>query len=240
MKLEPQRVVLRSQDLDRIGGHRSRTRDCGQNPPVRAPEAQLPAGLSLHLVTVLVDRAVVAATEQREVRERRGAAVRPVAEVMALTEWQPAAPEAATAVSMLQRAPYRGRNRAGPRADFGDPAIRVVAHHHAARVARQASGRFDGNVRAVLEDGLAGRVRIGQHRGVDVDDDLIALARGAGTDPVMERRLRDERQRVRLLLRHAGRLRGNVGCTPQTSAGNVSAGTFLFIGSVTELAVCAR
>jgi hypothetical protein len=75
-------------------------------------------------------------------------------------------------------------------------AVRIVAHHHAARVARQAPGRFGRDVRAVLEDGLAGRVRIGQHRHVDVDDDLVALAGDAGIDPVMERRFGDEGQRV--------------------------------------------
>ena len=71
-----------------------------------------------------------------------------------------------------------------------EPAVRVVPHHHSARVAGQAAGRFRGNVRAALEDGLAGRLRVRQHGGVDVDDDLVALARRAGIDPVVEGGLR--------------------------------------------------
>ena len=55
---------------------------------------------------------------------------------------------------------------------------------------------------AILEDGLARVIRIGQRRGVDMHHDLVALARRAGIELVMERRLRDQRQRVRLLLRH--------------------------------------
>jgi hypothetical protein len=51
-----------------------------------------------------VDRAVVAPTEQREIRERRGAAVGPVADVMALTEWEAAAREAAASVAVMERA----------------------------------------------------------------------------------------------------------------------------------------
>jgi len=84
----------------------------------------------------------------------------------------------------------------------------VVAHHHPACVARQALGRFRGNARAVLEHGLARLIRIGQHLGIHVDHDLIALARGAGIE-VVEGRLREQGQGIGLLLGQRGRFRGN-------------------------------
>jgi hypothetical protein len=54
---------------------------------------------------------------------------------------------------MMQRAPKRRRNGSRPGTDFEDPAIRIVSHHHAARVTRQTLGRFRGDVRAVVEWG---------------------------------------------------------------------------------------
>ncbi|HUF91848.1 MAG TPA: hypothetical protein VMR23_05680 [Candidatus Limnocylindria bacterium] len=80
----------------------------------------------------------------------------------------------------------------------------VVPHHHPARIARQAPGRFRGNARAVLEDRLAGLIRVREHRGIDMDDDLVALARRAGIEPVMQRSFREQRQRIRLLLSDGG------------------------------------
>jgi hypothetical protein len=71
---------------------------------------------------------------------------------------------------MVQRAPQRRRNRPRPNADFQHASVGVVPHDHAAGVARQALRRFRGNAHAVLEDGLAGLIRIGQHLGVDVHD----------------------------------------------------------------------
>src|SRR5438445_9681267 len=65
---------------------------------------------------------------------------------------------------MVQHAPERGRNGPGTGADLFDPAIRSVPHHHPGRVAGQAPRRFRGNVRAVLEDRLPRRLRVGQHR----------------------------------------------------------------------------
>jgi hypothetical protein len=48
---------------------------------------------------------------------------------------------------------------------------------------------------------------VGQDCRVDVDDDLVPLARGAGIDPVVKRGLGQEGQGVGLLLRERGRLR---------------------------------
>jgi len=95
-----------------------------------------------------------------------------------------------------------------------------VPHDDPARITRQALRRVDRNARAALEHGLARSIGIRQHLRVDVDHHLVALARGAGIDAVMQRRLREEAERVRLLLRHGRRFRGNVhdarlGCTPK-------------------------
>jgi hypothetical protein len=61
------RVVPRSEDLRGIAGHLRRSQDLGQKPAVRATEAKLAVGLSTELVALLVDGAVVPATEQGEV-----------------------------------------------------------------------------------------------------------------------------------------------------------------------------
>jgi hypothetical protein len=46
-----------------------------------------------------------------------------------------------------------------------------------------------------------------------MDDHLITLARRAGVETVMQCRLREQGQRIGLLLRHRRRFRGNVdGC----------------------------
>ena len=50
---------------------------------------------------------------------------------------------------------------------------------------------------------MAGLIRVRQHRGVDVDHNLVPLAGGAGIEFVMEGRLGQERQRVRLMLGQA-------------------------------------
>ncbi len=142
MDPQPLRRVPRSQNVDGIVRHVWRRRDFGQWPAVRAQESQFAVGLSLHLVTLLVNCAMVPATEQRQVRERGRPAVGPVADVMTLTERTAAAREAATPVAVMEHAPERRRNGPGPGADLHDAAIRSVPHHHPARVARQALRRF--------------------------------------------------------------------------------------------------
>ncbi len=77
-----------------------------------------------------------------------------------------------------------------------------MPHDHAARIARQAATRFRGNVRPALEDGLARRVGIRQDDCIDVDDDLVALPGSARVEVVVEGALREQGQRVRLVLRH--------------------------------------
>jgi hypothetical protein len=55
--------------------------------------------------TLLVNRAMVPATEHREVGERCRTTMRPVAEVMPLAEGQAATREAAAPVAMQERSP---------------------------------------------------------------------------------------------------------------------------------------
>jgi len=76
-----------------------------------------------------------------------------------------------------------------------------VPHDYPTRVAGQAPRRFRGNVAPFFQHGLAGLRRISENRGVHVDHYLIALPRGAGVDLVMQRGLRQQGQRIGLLLR---------------------------------------
>ena len=154
VETEPLRVMLLTERLDRIGRHRGRPRDLGQGPAIRPAEPERAVGLSIHLIALLVDRAMVSATEQRKVRERGRAPLGPVMEVMPLAERDGAAREATGLVPVVERAPQRRRNRPGPRPDVHDAPVLIVLHHHPARVARQAPGRFRGNARAPFEDRL--------------------------------------------------------------------------------------
>ena len=91
---------------------------------------------------------------------------------------------------MLQRSPYRRRNRSRSGSDLGNVAGRVVSHQHVRGIARQPLRRFRGNARA-LNDRLPWRIGVGEHRRVDVDYYLVALAGRAGLHPVMERGFRE-------------------------------------------------
>ena len=66
---------------------------------------------------------------------------------------------------MVERAPQCWRNRAGPGHGLTVSPLREGQQHHPASVVRQvALGGFRGNVRAVLEHGLAGKIRIRERR----------------------------------------------------------------------------
>jgi hypothetical protein len=99
------RLVPRPDDLHRIARHLGRRRDLGQELAVRTSEPKLAIRLSIDLVALLVHGAMVPATEQREIRERRGAALGPVTNVMALAEPDTAPRETAAAIAMVQRPP---------------------------------------------------------------------------------------------------------------------------------------
>src|SRR5262245_41091735 len=119
---------------------------------------------------------------------------------MALAIAARAARKAAAPVSSAKRAVESGRNGPGARADLHDLTVVIMAHDHPTGVTGQALGRSRGNARALFEDGLAGRLGIGEHGSVDVNHHLVALAGGAGLDAVVKRALGDENQRVGILL----------------------------------------
>jgi hypothetical protein len=210
VEVEPLCVVLGSKGLDRIGGQCDWRRDLGQRPAIGPPEPERAVRLPIDLIALLVNRAMVPATQHGEVRERGRPTLRPMLDVMPLAEREPAAREAAAVIPVMESAPQRrgDRPRSGP--NFHEAPVPIVLHHDPARVTRQAAGRFRGNVCAPLEDGLAGLLRVRQRRGVDVDHHLVPLSRGAGIDPVVESRLREQGQRVCLLLGHRRGGRGRV------------------------------
>jgi hypothetical protein len=84
--VEPVSHVRGAEGLKRIGGHHRRRRDVGQHAPVRSPEFQRAVRLSRDLITLIVHGSVMPPTEQREIRERRRAAGRPMPDVMALAD----------------------------------------------------------------------------------------------------------------------------------------------------------
>ena len=131
-----------SEDLDGIDELLLRRRDLGQHATVRAAEAKFAVGLSIEPIALFVNGAVMPATEQGQIRERGGASVGPVTDVMALAETNSAAREATATVAMVERAPDRRRNRARAGGHLDGATVRAVLHHHPARVARQAPARF--------------------------------------------------------------------------------------------------
>jgi hypothetical protein len=108
MQVKPGRLVSRSEDRDGIFAHLRRRRHVGERSAVRATESKLAVRLSIDLVALFVDRAVVPAAEHGEIRQRGGAALGPVTDVMALADANLAAREAAAAVPVVE-----GRLRAG-------------------------------------------------------------------------------------------------------------------------------
>jgi hypothetical protein len=68
MELEPPRDVLCPDCSGRIGGYRRRYRYIRQRPAIRPPELEGPVDPALELVALLVHCAVMAATEERQIR----------------------------------------------------------------------------------------------------------------------------------------------------------------------------
>src|ERR671913_538990 len=98
------------------------------------PEFQRAVRLAFDLISLLVNGAMVPATEQREIRERRRSAVGPMLEVMTFDERHVAARKPTGTVTALQCASQGRRNRPRPRADLEQIAVLVVPHHHPARI----------------------------------------------------------------------------------------------------------
>src|SRR5712692_11554089 len=82
VQVEPLCIVPRSEDLHGIVAHLRRTRHLGQKLAVRAAEPKLAVRVSIELIALLVDGAVMPATEQSEIRERGGASIGPMTDVM--------------------------------------------------------------------------------------------------------------------------------------------------------------
>src|SRR5438094_2835488 len=80
------RLMPRSQHVEGISWQRSNSRNLGKKSPVRTAEAQLSVGVSLDLVALFVNRAVMPTTENSEIRKCGRAAIRPVTDVMPLAE----------------------------------------------------------------------------------------------------------------------------------------------------------
>jgi len=141
-----------------------------------APGSKVLVGLSFYLVTLLVDRTVMHANRAFARFESVVGPPLPSGGCDALDKRQSAAGKR----QPLSRCWSVRRSEGGmcprPRPDLRDAAIGVLSHHYAARIACQTPGRFRGDVRTVLQNRLAGRVRIRHDRGIDVDHDLISLA----------------------------------------------------------------
>ena len=146
------------------------------------------------------------ATEQHEIREHGGSTVGPMLKMMALAEAYATARKATAAVAIMESPPQRRRNRTRAGADLHYATVRVVSHDDPTGIARQALGRSSWNARAILEDGLARRVGVGQDVGIDVDHNLIPLSRSTGIEVVAQGRLGEQFQGVGLQLLHRRRV----------------------------------
>jgi hypothetical protein len=97
---DPGLVVEHFHNACGIRQHLRRARDVRHDATIRTAKAKLTIGLSIDLITLLVDGAVMAAAEQYEVRECRRATLGPMSDVVGLAEVPVATREAAAAVAM--------------------------------------------------------------------------------------------------------------------------------------------
>src|SRR5262245_18926926 len=104
MKVESPFLVLCFEIAHRISWHWRSGWDIRYEPTVWCPELKGTVCLSIDLVALLVDRAVVPATQHREIRQRGRPAFRPVAHVMTFAESYTTAWKAPPAVSVVPRA----------------------------------------------------------------------------------------------------------------------------------------
>jgi hypothetical protein len=149
--------VLSPEGLDRVGGYCGWEWNLGQGPAVRPPESKRAVGLSIDLIALLVHRAMVPATQQGEVREGCWPALRPVANVMAFAERQPATGDAAILVPMVESASQCRRNRPGPRPNFHGARVRLLLAHRRSVPDRVSEARSGPLASRALVQGLAGR-----------------------------------------------------------------------------------
>ena len=141
---DPGRIVVHPHRAHGVGWRRRRTRHIGHDPTIRVVKSQLTIGRALDPIAFVVDRAMMTPAEQHQIRLCRRAAVGPVADVMRLAEAPVAAREATAAIAIEERPSQRRRDRARLGADVEDTPVTIVLHHHPARVAAKALGRFRG------------------------------------------------------------------------------------------------
>ena len=153
----------------------------------------------------------MAPAEQDEIRESRQPSLGPVMHVMGLAAAYLAAGEATGPIAMAQSPAERRRDGARPGPDLHGPTVLIVPHHYPARIAHKAPRRSRGNVAHLLPLGLAGRLRVRQHGGVDMDDHLVPLARRAGVELVVQGALGEQPQRIGVLLRPGRRRKVGIG-----------------------------
>jgi hypothetical protein len=78
MQDQPRGIVACAEVIHGIGGDGRGRRDLGHELAVRAAELERTVRLSIKLVAFLMDRAVMTATQQGEIRERGGASIGPM------------------------------------------------------------------------------------------------------------------------------------------------------------------
>jgi hypothetical protein len=100
-ELKPLRDVTDPEHRDRIPLAPGRCRHLREEAAIGPPELERPVGPTRRLIALLVHRPVMPAAEQRQIRERGGAALRPVVEMVSLGDAHAATREATAPVPML-------------------------------------------------------------------------------------------------------------------------------------------
>ena len=118
----------------------------------------------------------MSSAKQNEVVELRRAAFCPVFDVVRVRKAGSAAGKAATPVAYLESTPHTKRNCARFSVDLRPASVAHARYSHDARVARDASGRFRGNSRSILELGAPGFLIQRERRLIHVEDDEVSFS----------------------------------------------------------------
>src|SRR4029077_17406171 len=102
-------LVLRSDRRHGIGWRVGPRGNFGDHPSIRPSELKPAVWPALELVALFVDRAMVPATEEREIREGGGPPLGPVMDVVPLAEAGATAREATAAIPVVERSTDRRR-----------------------------------------------------------------------------------------------------------------------------------
>ena len=101
MQIQALGFVACPDERNRIARHLRGHWNVRHRPTIRTREAQLAIRQALDGESFFVHRPVMATAQQREIRERRGATLCPVAEVVALPDADATPGEATAAVAMV-------------------------------------------------------------------------------------------------------------------------------------------